>query len=125
MKVLANRSFLIVFLCLGSLSYTWAQCAEQADIWQNTWQSCQTAANPNPVRGEGHWIMYDFGIAYKLSTTRIWNSNEPSTLDMGFKDISIDYSMDGTNWQELGKYQLERGTGQAIYGGIPGPDFNG
>lgn len=101
------------------------QCfTPDASIWENPWQSCQTSNNPNPVRGNGHWIMYDFGTAYTLSKSWIWNSNDPTTLQKGFRNVVIDYSIDGNNWTSVGNYEFPMGTGEAIYSGFAGPDFN-
>ncbi|MEM9823559.1 MAG: hypothetical protein AAF985_20915, partial [Bacteroidota bacterium] len=75
--------FFLLFLLTNTLAN--AQCAD-ADmaVWNNTWESCQSATNPNPERGEGHWIQYDFGSVYTLSSTRIWNANATEKLSAGF-----------------------------------------
>ena len=103
-----------------------SQCLEPAmSIWENTWQSCETAQNPNLARGIGHWIEYDLGSIRKISKVRVWNTNEPNKLNNGFKDVVVDYSQDGNNWTELGTYEFPQGTGEAIYGGFEGFDFEG
>ena len=100
------------------------QCFDPGiEIWSDTWRSCQTAPNPNPVRDAGHWIMYDFGEIYRLSKTHVWNTNEPGKSDMGFRNVIVDYSQDGTNWIELGTYEFSQGTEEAIYAGFEGFDF--
>jgi len=71
----------------------------------------------------GHWIQSDFNDTYILSKTRICNTNEVGKLNTGFKDVIIDYSEDGINWTNLGTFEFQQGTGNAIYGGFDGPDF--
>jgi len=43
----------------------------------------------------------------------------------GFKEIAIDYSVDGTNWSEIGTFQLPEATGATDYQGINGLDLSG
>jgi hypothetical protein len=103
-----------------------AQCEDPSmSIWENTWQSCSKSQSPHPIRGESHWILYDFGSIYTLSSTHIWNTNEVGKTQMGFKNVIIDYSLDGWAWKELGTFQFEEGTGEASYGGFQGFDFQG
>ncbi len=60
------------------------------------WASSMTG--PTPV-----WIRYQFDKAYKLQELWVWNHNtemEP-VLGFGFKDVTIEYSLDGTTWTPL------------------------
>ncbi len=44
------------------------------------------------------WIQYQFTSVYKLSELWVWNHNgefEP-VLGYGFKDVTIEYLLDGT-----------------------------
>ncbi|MEM8909967.1 MAG: T9SS type A sorting domain-containing protein, partial [Bacteroidota bacterium] len=91
----------------------------------NTWESCQTAPNPNPDRSIGHWIHYDLGASYVLTQSRIWNTNEGTHLSKGFRSVVVDFSDDGEDWTELGTYEFTQGTGEAVYEGFNGPDFGG
>jgi len=52
----------------------------------------------------GAWIQYEFDKVYKLHEMWVWNSNQmvESTIGFGFKDVTIEYSADGTDWIELG-----------------------
>ena len=107
-------------------------CAQNTDcfqadrsIWDNPWLSCESRPNPKQDYGESHWIMYDFSEIRNLSKTRIWNINDPNILDQGFKNVQIDYSVDGANWTYWGSFSFEKGTGEAIYSGFEGPDLNG
>lgn len=101
------------------------QCAEpDATIWQNSWHTCQKSVNPNPARGTSHWIQYDLGQVRTLSKSWIWNTNDPSRLDEGFKEVQIDFSVDGETWMNFGQMVFPKGKGTAVYGGFPGPDLS-
>lgn len=106
------------------------------------WLSCQTSQNPNPARGNSHWIMYNFGDTYTLTTSTIWNFNTPERinsynneswsiqplqgkLEDGIKDVVIDLSIDGINWIEHGRFTIPKAPGSSFYQGVFGPDFGG
>ncbi|MEO0468589.1 MAG: discoidin domain-containing protein [Bacteroidota bacterium] len=94
-----------------------AQCRSESD-WQSAWTSCQMAPSPNAMRGNGHWLLYDFGYAYPIEGLHIWNANQASLLNRGAKSILIDYSLDGRNWQELGQFSVEKASGASYYSGM-------
>lgn len=120
------KNTITITLLIFAFFQVQAQCEDpNMSIWENTWQSCSTSQNPHPIRGESHWILYDFGSIYTLSNTHIWNTNEVGKTNMGFKNVIIDYSLDGWSWKELGTFQFEQGTGEASYGGFQGFDFEG
>jgi len=52
----------------------------------------------------GAWIEYEFDKVYKLHEMWVWNSNQmvESTVGFGLKDVTIEYSANGTDWIELG-----------------------
>ncbi len=93
--------------------------------WFDAWISCTKSQNPNTVRGESHWIMYDLGYIYKLEDVHLWNLNDPNQLDNGVKDIIIDYSLDGNTWSEFGIKSFDKATGRSIYEGDDAFSFNG
>ncbi len=93
--------------------------------WNESWISCEVRQNPNPSRGDGHWILYDFGNTYRLGQTHIWNLNDPKSLDNGFKTIAIDYSLDGKNWKTLGDFEADRASGLSVYEGSDLAHFSG
>jgi len=52
----------------------------------------------------GAWIQYEFDKVYKLHEMWVWNSNQmvESAVGFGLKDVTIEYSANGTDWIELG-----------------------
>ncbi|MEM1259712.1 MAG: T9SS type A sorting domain-containing protein [Bacteroidota bacterium] len=114
------------FLFLSTIQWISAQCATpEMTIWQNTWQSCQTSTNPNANRPSGHWIQYDLGSERVISKVHVWNVNDPTQLENGFRSVTVDYSNDGINWVPLGTYDFPQGTGEPIYSGFEGFDLQG
>jgi hypothetical protein len=74
------------------------------------WMS--SAAGPQPS-----WIQYQFNNTYKLYELWVWNHNtefEP-VLGYGFKDATIEYSTDGTNWTLLKDVQFAQAPATAGY----------
>ncbi|MDF1696425.1 MAG: PA14 domain-containing protein [Saprospiraceae bacterium] len=92
---------------------------------ENNWLSCTTTANPNPMRSEGHWIMYDLGARHELHQTQVWNYNVLNETEKGFENVAIDYSDDGVSWSEYGSYTWPMAPGNSGYSGFSGPDFQG
>ena len=68
--------------------------------------------------------MYDYGKVFALGQVEIWNTNDPSHLDWGMRDVAIDYSLDGINWVEAGEFTFTQGTGLSTYEGAQGPHLN-
>jgi len=92
--------------------------------WFDGWISCETSANPNTSYGNTHWIMYDLGFTYTLYGSQFWNSNDPANLNYGLMDYSIDYSINGTTWTNLGNFTLNQASGLSTYEGEWGPNFD-
>ncbi len=64
--------------------------------------------DPGPV-----WIQYEFEKPYKLLEMWVWNSNtviEP-IYGYGLKDVTIEYSMNGTDWTVLKDVELAQASG--------------
>jgi hypothetical protein len=120
-----KKILLILFV-----SFLWqalsAQCYPDRHntTWYDGWISCQTAPSPNPLRGNSHWVQYNLGETYVLHDLFVWNTNAPDLLDWGMQEVVIDYSIDGTTWEELGTYNLNQGTGFNRYEGEFVTDFN-
>lgn len=103
-----------------------AQCYpdRHSTSWYDGWVSCDTSDNPNNTYGESHWIMYDLGYDYILNETKLWNANEPSQLNNGIQNYTIDHSLDGATWTNLGTFTMTQANGLSTYEGEDGPDFN-
>lgn len=113
--------FLILSLSLH------AQCLEttHTPFAEDSWLSCQKGTNPNPAHPSSHWIMYDLGYEYVLDSTHFWNYNVWAKSDAGARDVIIDYSLDGSNWQTLATFVLDKAPSSYKYEGMAGPNFNG
>jgi regulation of enolase protein 1 (concanavalin A-like superfamily) len=75
-----------------------------------------------------NWIQYEFDKAYKLQELWVWNSNQiiESIVGFGAKDVTIEYSVDGSTWTILtGVPEFTRATGQATYLHNTTVDFGG
>lgn len=92
---------------------------------RTAWISCQTTTNPNPDRSASHWIQYDLGTTYALGQSTFWNLNAYEHTDEGVRDMQIDYSLDGVNWINFGRYSLRQADATSTYQGEAGPDFDG
>ncbi len=77
-----------------------------ADMW---------SGSPNP--DEPSYVQFDFDRVYKLYEMLVWNYNMEFEmwLGVGLKDITVEYSPDGTEWMVLGDYQLAQAPGRATY----------
>ena len=101
------------------------QCNDQGDVWTKSWVSCEKSENPNPDRKASHWIMYEFDQAESITTSFIWNANRIGESTMGVRNMYVDFSVDGTTWQTLGTFTVQRAAESSFYQGSPGPDFGG
>ncbi len=93
--------------------------------WFDGWISCTTSVNPNPIRGESHWILYNFNYPYELFQMHFWNTNAPDYLADGMQNIVIDISNDGINWTEAGEFQIPIADGTSTYEGLDLFNFDG
>jgi hypothetical protein len=65
-----------------------------------------------------NWIQYEFDAPYKLQEMWVWNSNQIIETFVGFgaKDVTVEYSVDGTTWAMLaGVPEFAQATGAASY----------
>ena len=97
-----------------------AQCYpdRHSTNWFDGWVSCHSKTSPNPSNTAGHWLLYDLGNRYKIDKLKIWNSNDPSHLDWGMKEVKVDYSKDSIVWKTIGILDLEKATGTNRYEGM-------
>lgn len=96
-----------------------------AALPEANWLSCEPSMSPNPARGNVHWISYDLGRSYRLTSSQIWNYNVANETSKGFQNVFVDYSEDGVNWTSLGQYNWPVATGDQNYSGFVGPNFDG
>jgi hypothetical protein len=87
----------------------------------NMWLS--DIAGPQPT-----WIEFQFDKVYKLYEMWVWNYNEfmEPVLGFGFKDVTIEYSANGTDYTMLGNtHQFARALGAPDYAHDTTIDFGG
>ncbi len=74
------------------------------------WVSSKTG--PQPA-----WIRYEFDKVYQLREMWVWNYNNvfESVLGFGFKDVTVEYSANGTDWTLLKNVQFAQGLAQDSY----------
>ena len=66
----------------------------------------------------GAWIEYEFDKVYKPHEMWIWNSNQmiESLVGFGLKDVSVEYSLNGTDYTTLGTtYEFAKAPGASDY----------
>jgi hypothetical protein len=69
--------------------------------------------------------MYDLKHMHRLDRTYVWNYNDVNNLNYGIQEVAIDYSVDGSNWINLGQYTLAMADGTPTYQGESGPNLGG
>lgn len=113
------KKYLLITLILIGWQDANSQCFPERHntSWFDSWISCEARLNPNQMRGEGHWIMYDFGQTYALNELTVWNINDPDLLDYGAKNVAIDYSSDGVNWKNFAEVVFPKAPGISTYEG--------
>ena len=77
--------------------------------------------------GEPLWIQYEFERAYKLTEMYVWNYNSlfELVLGIGLKDVTVDYSVDGTDWLTLGDLEFVQAPATEGYAYNTTIDFQG
>jgi len=81
------------------------------------WLSSLTGAQPA-------WIQYEFNKVHKLHQMRVWNYNAQGLNTMyGLKDVTIEYSLDGSSYTQLGNYEFAKASGTATYAPNTTVDF--
>ncbi|NQV32734.1 MAG: discoidin domain-containing protein, partial [Phycisphaeraceae bacterium] len=64
------------------------------------------------------WIQFEFDAVNKLDVMTVWNSNGSAEMAIGWgvKDVTIEYSVDGENWDVLANAnQFSRAPGSPTY----------
>ncbi len=116
---------LTFFLIQTSLIGQTCSSTKHSTNKNDSWISCTVSDNPNILRGNSHWVMYDLGFIYNLGSTHFWNYNVINEVENGMKNIVIDYSIDGTEWFEAQNFTLPMATGSSDYMGSSGPNLGG
>lgn len=121
-----KTAFTLIAL-IGLAFHSVAQCDNDAHgtALSDAWLSCQTGINPNPARGEGHWILYDLGEVHAFYGSHFWNFNVPGSTGQGVQNCVFDVSFDGNTWFQAAEFQFPQAPGNANYTGVDGPDFEG
>jgi len=76
----------------------------------------------------GAWIEYELDKVYKLHEMWIWNSNQvmEPMIGLGFKDVSIEYSVNGMDYTILGTtHEFAQASGASDYAYNTTVDFGG
>jgi len=76
----------------------------------------------------GAWIQYEFDKVYKLHQMWVWNSNQmvEPLIGFGFKEVTIEYSTNGTDYTTLGTtVEFARAPGTDGYAHNTTIDFRG
>ncbi|MHC4633524.1 MAG: hypothetical protein ACYS9C_19935, partial [Planctomycetota bacterium] len=87
----------------------------------NMWLS--DMAGPQPS-----WIQFEFDQPYKLHEMWVWNANESlePMIGFGLKDVTIEYSANGTDYTPLGTtHEFARAPGMPDYAHDTTIDFGG
>ncbi len=63
------------------------------------------------------WIQFEFDKVYRLHEMLVWNYNVQFELVLGFglKDVTVEYSEDGTDWAVLVNVELAQATATTTY----------
>jgi len=119
------NKYIFIIALFFSTHILHAQCVENGNYWNQSWVSCTTATNPNPTRGDSHWLLYEFNEAHYIDSSYIWNANRTGESGWGANEVVIDYSADGSTWVELGQFTFAQAPENDTYVGFLGPDFGG
>jgi len=72
-------------------------------------------------------LEFEFDQVYKLDEMVVWNYNVLFELMLGFglKDVTVEYSADGTEWTMLGDVEFAQATAKTTYEANTSVDFGG
>jgi hypothetical protein len=102
----------------------------------------QTEYNPvNPMGSptQNAWVLFTFDQPYALTTMHVWNLNLAGYLGGAVRNVTIKYSLDGTNWlyanagntyvgnpaMDPGHFEFPMGPGTNDYTGFDAVNFGG
>ncbi len=124
MKTFIQHIALFLFILLLS-NKAKSQCTDNGNVWNESWKSCSETMSPNTVRGQSHWLLFEFNQPESIESIYVWNANRSGESQLGAKNIIIDYSVDGNTWEELGQYVFPQATEANNYDGFEGPELPG
>ncbi|MEJ2702985.1 MAG: discoidin domain-containing protein [Sedimentisphaerales bacterium] len=87
----------------------------------NMWLSSRDGEQPT-------WIQYEFDRVHKLYEMWVWNSNDSleQVIGLGFKEVTIEYSVDGNDFTPLGTtHEFAQAPGMSGYAHNTTIDFKG
>jgi len=127
MMLVSKKIIFTVSIILLLATTVFSQCYKDRHSTNayDGWISCAETPNPNNTLGNSHWILYNLGQNQNLYKSNFWNSNHPDHLAWGVKKMRFDYSIDSINWNYLTTYEFYKASGNSLYEGEVGPDFNG
>ena len=115
------RNILFILVLIISSDSISAQCfvdRHNANS-DNSWLSCSPSTNPNSERpSPAHWIMYELDDIKEVHDMDIWNYNNVNESSNGINEFSVDVSIDGQNWTDVGTFNMPESTGSAFYEGL-------
>ena len=88
---------------------------------ENMWLSSRDGQQPTRIE-------FEFDKVYKLHEMWVWNSNESleRMIGLGFKEVTIEYSLDGTEYTTLGTtHEFAQAPGEDDYAHNTTIEFNG
>lgn len=111
----------IIYTALFILSFNniYAQCFDDRHsmVAEDAWLSCETSENPNPERGDSHWIMYDFGEIYVLDDLDLWNYNVLGASNNGVSEVIVEISENMETWTMIGTESVDIAPESSYYEG--------
>ncbi len=119
------KNLLYILLFLVPPQFVVAQCGENGNYWNESWVSCTTSQNPNSIRGNTHWILYDFDETQFIDSLHVWNANRIGESGWGAKEVVIDYSPDGIEWIEMNQFTFPKANESDDYEGFGGATLEG
>ena len=117
------KNYILLLMCFITANELPAQCEDSGNYWNQSWTSCTISENPNPIRDNSHWILYEFHEPQYIIDSWVWNANREGESGLGFQNVVVDYSEDGENWIELGEFEFPRASESEDYEGFEGPKF--
>ena len=71
------------------------------------------------------WVKFEFDHVCDLEEMYVWNGNDGANKTRGMRNVSVEYSPDGSTWTKLGAYEFTQASGSDDDSGFTACDFNG